>query len=123
MAYDNPVLVKSFDAGADLSASQFKVLKFDGSGNVVLCGLGENACGVLQNKPASGGAADAMLLGVSRALSGAAFAAGAKLACDASGRLIGAASGQHVVAIAQSAASGANEIVPVLLALGGAPLP
>lgn len=121
MAYDNPVLVKSHTAGADLSALQFRAVKFVGS-DVNVAGLGENACGILQNKPASGDAADVMILGISRALSGAAFAAGAKLSCDAVGRVILAASGHHVIGIAQEAAGGADEIVAIQVALGGAPL-
>lgn len=121
-AYDNPVLVKSHDAGADLSAAQFKAVKYNGSGNLVVAGAGESACGLLQNDPALGQTGDVMLLGISRAIAGDAVAKGAKLAADAQGRLVTAASGDHVVAIAQDVAAAAGDIIPVLVCLGGAPL-
>jgi len=123
MAYDNPVLVKSHDAAADLSSDQFKAVAYDGSGNLVVAGVGASACGFLQNDPDDvGKAGDVMMLGISRAIAGAAVLKGAKLASDASGRVVTAGTGNHVIAIAQAAAGAAGEIIPVLVTLGGAPL-
>ena len=47
--------------------------------------------------------------------SGAAFAAGAKLASDATGRAVAAPATQPVLAFAQRAATGAGQLIPVRL--------
>lgn len=124
-AFDNPVFVKSSDAGADLSTHQYKAVKYDGSGNLAVCGLGESASGFLQNDPnAAGKSGDVMKLGITRAIAGAAIATkGLKLASDASGRVIVASTGHHVIGISEGTAGALGDIIPVLVCLGGAPLP
>lgn len=56
--------IKSYIAGADLSAKQYTFVKF-GSDNktVVACGGNERSIGILQNKPESGQAAEVALPG------------------------------------------------------------
>lgn len=118
-AFDNPILVLSETAGADLSAAQFKAVKYDVSGNLVLAGAGELACGVLQNDPALNQTGDVMVLGVTRAIAGAAFAKGVALASNGTGLLVAAAGGDHVVGLSRGAAAASGDIVPVLVTLGG----
>lgn len=118
-AYDNPVLVLSESAGIDLSTHQFKAVKYDGSGNLILCTAGALAAGVLQNDPTSGQAGDVMVLGVSRAIAGGSFAKGVALASNAAGLLVAAAGGDHVVGVSRGAAGASGDIVPVLVTLGG----
>lgn len=55
-----------FIAGEDLSTHQFKFIKLDTSGNVVRCGAGEFAIGLIQNAPASGAVAIVRSYGTSK---------------------------------------------------------
>ena len=59
---------ESFPAGADLTGDQYKIVKLNASGQVVLAGAGELAVGVLQNKPDSGEAAQVRIFGLTRML-------------------------------------------------------
>lgn len=120
MAYENPMLIKSWDAGADLSANEFQAVKFTGTDIVGLCTVnGELCIGVLQNKPKSGVAADIMVEGISRAYAGAAIVQGAKVMTNASGQFVTATTGNNVVGIAYTAASALGDIFALKLANGG----
>lgn len=84
-------------AGADYSAAtnQFRAVKFDAAGALVLAGAGEAAAGILQNKPALGHAANVATGGQSKARAGGTIAAGADVAVGANGLLV-AATGARV---------------------------
>jgi hypothetical protein len=72
----NVVTEAGLKAGADLSAAanQFKGVKLDANGDVVLCDTqGEIPYGVLQNKPASGATAEVAVGGSPKIQAGAAF--------------------------------------------------
>jgi hypothetical protein len=69
--------------------------------------------GILQNTPASGQAADVGIMGVTKAVAGASFSAGANLMCDTAGRLITQTSTNIIVATAIEAATAANQVVTV----------
>lgn len=100
-------------AGADLRTHQFKFVKLNASGQVILCSVaGEKTIGVLQNKPNTGEVADIMPLGQSKLHCGAAVAAGAQIMTDASGRAITAATtGSTIQGWAFEAGAAAAEIV------------
>lgn len=101
-------------AAADLSAKQFYAVKLTAARSVNLASSGgENIYGILQNKPKSGDSADAAIFGVCKAAAGAAFAAGAKLMTDSTGRLIAQTSTNAIVAVALEAATAAAQIVTV----------
>jgi hypothetical protein len=72
MAFEVPGLTKTFKAGADLSAVQYKFVKFDGSGDIVVAAAITDVCiGVLQNKPdASGENAIVMMDGITKMQAG-----------------------------------------------------
>ncbi len=93
MAFENPhYCPPGLAAGADLSAHQYKFVKLNGTGQVVVCGAaGESAFGVLQDKPnAAGKAACVATLGVSKVVAGAAVAPGDLVTTDAQGRAVAA---------------------------------
>lgn len=103
-------------AAADLSSSQFLAVKITAARQVNLANTGgEGIYGILQNKPTSGQAADVGILGVSKAVAGASFSAGAELMTDTSGRLITATSTNRRVAMAIEAAGAAGDVVTVAL--------
>lgn len=128
MAYENVVLTTSFPTSADLSGSQYAPIVLS-SGDAAVAGAGANAIGFLQNKPDGSvtgqqiTTASVMVAGISRAVASAAIAEGAKVSAAASGEIRTAVSGDHVLGIALEAAAAQGDIIPVLIATGGAPLP
>ena len=107
-------------ASADLSAKQYHAVKVSGALTVGLTSAAGEVClGILQNAPASGYVADVMCSGVSKVISGAAIAAGAKLMAGADGRIITAATtGSHVIGFALEAAANANEYISAYIIAG-----
>lgn len=73
-------------AGADLSANQYKFVKLNSSGQVILCAaVTDQPYGILQNKPVSGQAAEVMLMGISKLVCAANNVIGDKIGTDAAG--------------------------------------
>ena len=114
-------------AAADLRTHQYKWVKLDAAGNVVLCAAaGERPFGVLQNKPNLGETASVRILGLSKAVASAAIATPNPVSTDAAGltkaatRLV-AASGNasNVSGFAQRPAGAINEIMTVLVVPAG----
>jgi hypothetical protein len=108
-------------AAADLSSYQYRAVKLNTSGEVALCGAGEAAIGILQNKPVAGEACEIDMDGISKAVMGATIAnAGGKLASDANGKLVAAVSTNYVVAqlLTTAAADGVISSVKVIGSAG-----
>src|SRR5688500_15353351 len=105
MTYEIPGFTRSHEAATDLSASYFKFVKLSGAVLAAVTAAGDNAIGVLQNKPnrpasnlgpgpstglGLGGersAGTVMISGVSRVFAGKALAAGTPVYLDAQGRV------------------------------------
>lgn len=81
------------DAGADLSAAQYKAVTIGGT----IAANGATSVGLLQNKPENGLDASLGTNGRSRYVAGAAVAAGAQITITTSGYAITATSGSAVV--------------------------
>jgi hypothetical protein len=125
MATEGPLLVDGGqnNAAVDLSAAQFKAVKITGSRVLNLASTGGEAIhGILQNKPKQGAPCNVAFGGISKALAGAAFSAGAFLMTDTSGRFITATTGNMVVAQALEASAQAGQIVTVRVLDGGRPI-
>ncbi len=119
MAYEIPGFCVGVEVAAvDLSAAQFRAVKFTATG-WDLAGAGEQAVGFVQNDPTSGRVAEVLIDGVTKAIAGAAFAKGAKLMTNATGRLITATATNHIVAQALAAAGALDEIVSVIATYKG----
>jgi len=116
MAYEVPGFkLPGHTASADLSASQFlAVVPHTTAGQVALAGAGVKIAGVLQNDPAAGEAAEVMVDGVTKGVSGAAISAGDEVEVDAAAKFITLSSGISV-GFAIEAAAGADDILSVLL--------
>lgn len=86
----NVGLDTSLPAGADLSSSQFYLVKVNSSGNVVLCDgtIGEGYLGVLQNDPTATQSAGVRYGGISKVVCGGSFNPGDKLAADSAGKAV-----------------------------------
>lgn len=123
MAVQTPgISIGILAAGADLSAQQFRALRVSAAMAVnTTNAAGMPSIGILQNKPTLGQPADIMMVGVSKAIAGAAIAAGAEVMAGADGRIVTAATaGSNVIGIALEAAGAANEIITIALNAGGA---
>lgn len=123
-------------AGADLSTHQFKAVKLDTNGNVVLSGVGELAIGILQNKPANGQPATVRISGVSKMIAGGAIGAGVAVASDANGKAKAAVAGRtntsdagsttdallgsHAIGLTTEAATADGHVISVLIQQMGA---
>lgn len=118
MATESPLIRDGAQcvAAADLSDAQFKAVKLTGARSLNLASTGgEGIYGILQNKPQEGEVTDAGIFGITKALAGAAFDAGALLQTDNTARLITKTSTNVVVAIALEAATAAGQIATVKL--------
>jgi len=109
-------------AGADLSALQFRAVKLDANGDLIVTGAGEQAAGILQNKPVSGEACELEMDGISKATAKAAFGEGIELMAEAAtGKLLTATSGNRVVAVSLTPAGADGDLVSVkVVGLSGA---
>lgn len=110
MATEKVILEDTAVAGADLSASQYFVVKFNGSGALVLAGTGDKGF-VLQDNPVSGAFGTYGLVGKTKVQYGGTIAAGDYLAVNSAGKVLTATStvtptagsyvagtaGQHIV--------------------------
>lgn len=117
MASREQVQSITLPAAADLSASQYRFVDVNSSGQAaVVASAGAKGVGVLSNKPLGvGQAATVDYSGVTKVVTGSGgLTAGNKVQSDASGGAIVAASGDHVFGIALKTTV-ENELCPILL--------
>lgn len=92
---------RTFIAGQDLSAAQFKFVTLEADGQVDLANsAGENCVGVLLNQPAAGAAATVCMSGKVIVEAGASVTAGDQVAADAAGAAVTATTGDIVMGYA-----------------------
>lgn len=92
---------RTFEAGSDLSAGQFKFVALAADGQVDLCGDGAQAIGVLYNQPsAAGQAATVVMTGKVIVEAGGSVTAGDEVACDADGNCVTAATSDIIMGYA-----------------------
>lgn len=83
---ETPILQLTFEAGADLSTHQYKFVKQNSSGQIVLCSaVTDVPVGVLQDKPVSGQRGTVMVIGLTKLKCNAAINPGVQISTDASG--------------------------------------
>ena len=106
------------NAGADLRLNMYRCV-VTSAGRWALAGANARSVGVLQNEPNTDETAEVDEAGVTMAAAGAAFLVDALLTTDATGRLVTSVGGNHIVAQAIEAASGAGSVVSVRLGYKG----
>ena len=110
---------RSYNAGGDLSAAQFKFVKVSGANVVVAATLGEVCLGVLLNNPAQNQEATVCIDGKVMVKVGAvAIAAGAVVGTDANALAITAAAGKTIMGYATEAGA-AGQIIAIEMIQGG----
>jgi hypothetical protein len=120
MAFKENQETVTFEAGSDLSSSQFHFVSLAADGQVDATGDGAHADGVLQNDPsAQGRAAEVAISGKVQVKCGGNTTTGGPVASDSSGKAVDATSGD--VILGTFVTSGANdEIVTMLFEPRGA---
>lgn len=135
-AYEERLQCTTKEAGADLSTKQYYAVKLNSTGQAILCtAVGENAFGVLQNKPAAATRpAEVAVSGVCRAIAGGVIQPGATVKVTAAGKFVDAAeattdisgdvdglAGSYVIGVhAGKAATADGDIFPLELRFMGA---
>ena len=110
---------RTFIAGEDLSAAQFKFVTLESDGQIDLAdGAGENCIGVLLNNPTAANAATVAMTGKVMVKAGASIAAGAAVATDAAGDAVTAATGNIIMGYATEAGVD-DQIIAIELIQGG----
>lgn len=123
MAFEMTTNELSIEAAADLSADQFRAVVADSNSQAARAGAAVPIIGVLQDKPTQQGqAAHVKIGGVSKGVAGAAVAAGAQVATDATGRFVTAVATNPPAGMALSPAGAADEVFTVLITPGGSPI-
>lgn len=115
-SYGPQPVVTTFEAGADLSAAQYTVVKLNSSGLVVaVAAITDVPIGILQNAPVAGAAAEVLVTGGSKLVATAAITLPAVLGVDAVGKgkklTVGTDTTQYVIGQATAASGGANEVI------------
>lgn len=100
MSTENKLQTLTLLAGADLSTKQYCHVKMSADRTVVAAGNGEEAVGVLQDKPAAAARAAAVgFAGVSKVLLGGTVTAGQYISSDANGAAVVPATGERITGI------------------------
>jgi len=116
--------MRSYEAGADLSTHQYKFVKLDINGAVVLCTVaGERPHGVLMNNPLLGEAAAVQTIGDGgqvKIIASAAIAIGALVCTTNVGSGVTSITAGHVVGgYADEAAVSVGDVISITLESGG----
>jgi hypothetical protein len=123
MGQSSPQFVYTMVTGADLSAHRNKFAKVSADYTAALAtAVGDAIIGVIDDIPYNAAGAQVAIRfgGTAQVVAGAAFAAGARLTTDASGRAITATVGQRYYAIALEAATAVGDMPEVFLQTGTA---
>ena len=110
---------RTFIAGEDLSAAQFKFVTLESDGQVDLADLaGEQCIGIVENDPAAGAEATVVVAGKTRVVAGGTIAAGAAVATDAAGDAVTASTGNIIMGYAMEAGVD-GQVIAIELIQGG----
>lgn len=125
MATEKPLFPITLNPSTDLSTSQYLFIKVDSSGEAALAGAGENAAGILQNKPNTTGSeleASIETLGISPIKLGGTVTAGGNIMSDSAGKGVAHTGTNAVLAIALESGVDGEEIACLLVTRTGAGL-
>jgi hypothetical protein len=113
-AFEQFGVLQSFEAGADLSAAQYRFVTIDSSGKAVLANATSVVIGVLQNDPKQGQMATVFIgNGLTPVRAGGTLTIGQKVTGDANGQAVAATTGQQGLGIVVKGAS-AGELATIL---------
>jgi len=117
MAFTENMQTRSYVAGSDLSAKQFRFVSLAADGAVDATGAGDAAAGVLLNDPAAAGAAGVAYDGRVTVVCGGTVTRGGEVASDAAGEAVDATTGDAILGYAlETGADG--QVITIELARG-----
>jgi hypothetical protein len=117
MAFEKSVLDVTFKAENAFTSSQYLCVEISGAMQVDVCDTaGEKCIGILQNTPAASGDAVVRLLGVSKAVAGAAITRGDFVGTTAAGKVQKHDdSTEYILGYALETASATSEVIAVMI--------
>lgn len=117
MAVTNSQIVIPLKAGADLSSSQYCLVKVNDENEVVVATAGtDKIIGVVQNTPVSGEVAEVAIAGRTKIKASAGIADGVAVTATTGGKGVGTTTpGDCAIAITLTTVSNANEIVDAVI--------
>jgi hypothetical protein len=120
MAHEYAKQSRTLPAAADLSASQYCFVTIDSAGRAALAAAGgDNAVGVLQNKPGAVDREAAVTYGgTTKCKAGGVINPGDLVSCDSSGRAVAVTTGEDALGRAVDGAGAANQLFSCLLLIG-----
>lgn len=114
---------RTFIAGEDLSAHQFRFVTLESDGQVDKAdAAGERCIGIVENDPAAGEEATVVISGKTRVVCAGTIAAGAEIQTDAAGEALTAAAGDVVMGYALEAGVD-GQVIAMELIQGGNVVP
>jgi hypothetical protein len=117
MAFTENMQTRSYVAGSDLSAKQFRFVSLAADGAVDATGAGAAAAGVLLNSPAAGAAAGVAYDGRVTVVCGGTVTRGGEVASDAAGEAVDATTDDAILGYAlETGADG--QVITIELARG-----
>ena len=117
MAFTENMQTRSYVAGSDLSAKQFRFVSLAADGAVDATGAGAAAAGVLLNDPAAAGAAGVAYDGRVTVVCGGTVTRGGEVASDAAGEAVDATTGDAILGYALETGADA-QVITIELARG-----
>lgn len=115
-AYEENLRCITYEAGSDLSSSQYRFVTLASDGQVDATAAAGQMIGVVQNKPAAAGrAATVAYDGISKVEASAAISIGDRVGSAASGKARTAESGDWIAGVAVTAATADGDILSVHL--------
>lgn len=122
MAYEIPAFTFTLEAGADLSAHQYKFVKLTSGKAAAIAAATDLPIGVLQNKPTSGQAATIMQHGITKLQADAALTVDLLIGTSADGqadaKTLGTDTTEHTVGVVLEAAAAAGNLCTALISCG-----
>lgn len=114
MAHELALQTRSFEAGSDLSASQYCFVKLSSDQLALASAGGIDAIGILQDTPSAAGHTGCVAYGgTSKVVAGGTFSAGDRITCDASGNAV--ATGTDDTSLGTAVTDGADGVVASVL--------
>ena len=109
MAYKETLTTQSYDANADLSSSQYRIVKVAADNSVNTSGGStDDIIGVLQGTPESGSSAEVAVEGTTKVLANGTLSAGDLVTSDSNGKA------QKVVAVPDVSGGTLGDMVKIL---------
>lgn len=87
-AYEYPIRYLTGNPAADFTNKRYTAVKFDANGDIVPCGAGERAIGIIQEPNNVGEPAQVMIEGISFAVLGGTVAPNDEVSVDANGHIV-----------------------------------